>query len=204
MPSRQGPSSSTETADRIARAAEELFLANGYKGTTMSVIAAAAGVAVQTLYNVAGSKAAVLSLVLDRTVSGPETPRPVPEFMEERTRHLESQTEIVAALADWFAEVHPRSSDLFEVIRDGAAVDTEVARLHQERARRRLENYALAAQLLAENGPTGMGIEETAALIWAVGHPTVYRRLVVESGWSLERYREWVRAGLIVGVAPEV
>lgn len=162
----------------------------------MTAVAAEAGVAVQTLYNVAGSKAAVLGLVLDRTVSGPEAPRPVAEFMEERTRRLSTQNDVIDALADWFAEVHPRSSDLFEAIRDAAATDDDAAVFRDERERRRLDNYRLAAERLAETGPISMDVEEAAALVWAVGHPGVYRRLVVDGGWSTDRYRAWVRDAL--------
>jgi len=168
----------------------------------MAAIATEAGVAVQTLYNVAGSKAAVLGLVLDRTVSGPEAPRSVPEFMEERVRHLQSQADVIDALSDWFAEVHPRSSALFKVIRDGAAIDAEVAGFQEEREKRRLANYRLAAARIADRGPTRLNTEEAAALIWAVGHPDVYRRLVVEEGWPLEHYRSWMRNVLAGAIQP--
>lgn len=202
MCSRQVPIPVTETSERIARAAADLFVRNGYRGTSMAAIATEAGVAVQTLYNVAGSKAAVLGLVLDRTVSGPEAPRSVPEFMEERVRHLQSQADVIDALSDWFAEVHPRSSALFKVIRDGAAIDAEVAGFQEEREKRRLANYRRAAARIADRGPTRLNTEETAALIWAVGHPDVYRQLVVEEGWPPEHYRSWMRNVLAGAIQP--
>jgi hypothetical protein len=38
--------------------------------------------------------------------------------------------------------------------------------------------------------------EQAAATIWSVGHPTTYRALVIEAGWSPESYRAWLRAAL--------
>ncbi len=41
-----------------------------------------------------------------------------------------------------------------------------------------------------------MNDEEAAAVIWSIGHPDTYRSLVVDNGWSSERYRTWLAAGL--------
>jgi AcrR family transcriptional regulator len=53
------------TRARIIAAATPLFVRDGYLETTMSGIAKAAGVAVQTLYLSFGSKVAVLEAALD-------------------------------------------------------------------------------------------------------------------------------------------
>jgi AcrR family transcriptional regulator len=192
MPTRQVP----EVATRVADAAARLFLERGYVGTTIVALAEAAGVAVQTIYNVVGSKSDVLELVLDRAVSGPHVPRPVPEFMHERSAALDDAEEVVGLLAEWFVEVHARSGWVFQVIREAAAVDADVASLEQERERRRLVNYRAAAEVLAEKGPVRLGDEETAAVIWSLGHPQVYRRLVLEGDWPPTKYREWIRSAL--------
>lgn len=191
MTVRQGISA--DTSERIADAAERLFLSRGYVGTTITAIAGEAGVVVQTIYNAVGGKAAVLNLVLDRTVSGPEAPRPVQQFMQERTRDLATAGEVVEVIADWFAEVHPRTADLFRLIREAAAVDPEVAVLENEREQRRLSNYELAAAVLVDKGSgTRLEAKEIAAVIWAMGHPGVFRRLVLDEGWSIDRYRAWL------------
>ena len=44
------------TRERIADAARRLFAANGYGSTSIEAIAAAAGVAVRTVYSVFGTK----------------------------------------------------------------------------------------------------------------------------------------------------
>lgn len=59
---------------RIVTAATDLFLANGYQGTTLSGVAAAAGVAERTVYVRFGTKAALLKRVVDVAVVGDTLP----------------------------------------------------------------------------------------------------------------------------------
>lgn len=183
---------------RIAEAARDCFLADGYVPTSMSAIAKRAGVSVQTIYNTVGNKAAVLSAVIDLAAAGPEAPTPVRTFMQERTEAATTLTDMVGVLAEWFSDVHPRLADVFGLIRQAAAVDVEVEALERARASQRIANYALAAaHVRALGGLTnGMDDEEAAALIWSLGHPDTYRFLVGVQQWSHERYRLWLTAGL--------
>ena len=68
----RGDADRAKTRDRIVSAAQELFIANGYRATSMAAIAAAAGVSSQTIYLAIGSKAAVLQSVSDRVILGGE------------------------------------------------------------------------------------------------------------------------------------
>src|SRR6266566_10018928 len=60
---------------RIVKAAYTLFCARGYAGTTMTQIAEAAGVAVQSVYFTFHTKAALLSRAYDFAVMGEEEPQ---------------------------------------------------------------------------------------------------------------------------------
>ena len=59
-----------QTRVRILDAAYRLLLAGGYEATTIQMVAEAAGVAVQTVYFVFGTKARLLSEVENRVVLG--------------------------------------------------------------------------------------------------------------------------------------
>jgi AcrR family transcriptional regulator len=182
----------------IAAAARQLFLSQGYVSTSMSDIGRQAGVAVQTIYNVLGNKVAVLSAVVDLVAAGPNAPRPVPVFMEERAGETSDLAGLVKVLADWFLEVHLRTADVFRLIRQAAALDDDVASPERARADQRLRNYIkAAAQVRARGGLTsGLTDEEAAGVIWSLGHPDTYRALVVERGWSQEKYRHWLATSL--------
>jgi AcrR family transcriptional regulator len=190
------------TRTQIVTAAHELFSEYGYVGTSVGAIAARAGVAVQTIYNTVGNKAAVLSAVLDTAASGPDAPVPVPVFMTERSKAATSVDELVGLLADWFAQANPRTAPIVSIIRQAAAVDEEAAQLERRRAAQRLSNYHLAAAAVRERGglSTGASDAAAAATIWAIGHPNAYRQLVVESGWSGQAYRDWVYGALVAAL----
>jgi AcrR family transcriptional regulator len=189
------------TRAHVIEAARRLFLARGYARATLGEIAREAGVAVQTIYNAVGSKAAVLKLVFEATVSGPAAPRTVPELMRERTRDARDAPSMVRLLSDWFTEAHGRMATLWQVIDEAAAHDPDVARFERERALARLEHYAEAArELKRRGGAPGLEVEDAAALIFAVGHPRIHRTLVGQRGWPPERYRRWVEAALTAGL----
>ncbi|MFD0475063.1 TetR/AcrR family transcriptional regulator [Nonomuraea thailandensis] len=63
-----------ETRRRILSAALELFVRDGYGATNLQDVAGKAGVAVQTIYFVFGSKRALLKELLDVTIAGDDEP----------------------------------------------------------------------------------------------------------------------------------
>lgn len=192
-----------DTRLHIVATARRLFLANGYVRTTIEGIAVESGVAVQTVYNSVGNKAALLSAVLDAAVSGPNAPAQVLEFMRERTRQAPDLDAVLAVLADWFVEVHQRTGAVLGVIAQAAAVDTDVEKLEKARALQRLTRYHEAAAAVRELGglTSGMSDEDAAAAIWSLGHPQAYRTLVNDAGWTPEAYREWILRALATALA---
>lgn len=186
------------TRDEICRVAERLFLESGYVATTIDAIAREAGVAVQTIYNSVGNKAAILNAILERVVTDSNGTVTVSQFMSERVAAAEDLPAAVRVMADWMVEFNGRAGAVFAVLRQAAAVDPEVDALQRLRSRRRLQNYGHAAAQIRGRGaiPAGTTDAETAASIWALGHPDVYTALVVDAGWTVEAYRRWVSGAL--------
>ncbi|MEC5189966.1 MULTISPECIES: TetR/AcrR family transcriptional regulator [unclassified Arthrobacter] len=186
------------TREVIVDSAGRLFATDGYVRTTIDGIAAESGVAVQTVYNSVGNKAALLSAVLDNAAAGPGAQAGVLELMRERTRQAGDFEALIGVLADWFAEVHPRTAAITAVIAQAAAVDDTAARLEKDRGQQRLRRYAEAAAAARTRGglSSGMSDAEAAAAIWSLGHPQVYRAVVQDAGWSVPAYRDWVAKAL--------
>jgi len=65
------------TRMRILSAARDLFLVDGYVGTTLDAVAATAGVSPQTVYNLVGGKATLFKAVYDVTLAGDDEPIPI-------------------------------------------------------------------------------------------------------------------------------
>jgi AcrR family transcriptional regulator len=187
-----------ETQRVIVEAATRLFLEHGYHATSIGRIASEAGVAVQTIYNAVGSKRDVLSRVLDFAAAGERSPVPVPQFMRERAEREPDPRRIIAQLVEFWRSALPRTAPVFRIIREAAAVDTEIAVLERRRAAQRLHNYRQAAQLLADRDALrpGTTIDAGAAVIFAIGHPETYRALVVDGDWDEDAWADWLQATL--------
>jgi AcrR family transcriptional regulator len=193
-----GSSRAAASRTRISRSAHVLFLRDGYAATSMSTLAEHADVAVQTIYNTVGNKAAVLDLVLDVAASGPDAPTPVRTLMEERAASVGSAAGLVDLLTGWFADVHPRIAPVLRVISEAAAADPAVARLERAREQQRYDHYRLAAAEVEARGGLAddTTLDQAAAAIWSLAHPVAYRLLVEEAGWTHEAYTSWLRQQL--------
>lgn len=176
------------------QAATALFLKDGYATTTVSDIATEAGVAVQTVYSAYSSKVGVLAAVHDVAIAGDEsTPLldrdwaqglvelgSIEQAWSEAVRHVGRATELVAPI--------------YAVI-ESAAADPDVARLlatvHEQRHQ---FSEVLAERLLDRPGADpGADQRRVADLLYAMLSVASYIPLVVECGWTLDQWQEWVR-----------
>jgi AcrR family transcriptional regulator len=188
-----------ETRREIVDAARRLFLANGYVATTIDAIADEAGVAVQTIYNSIGPKAAVLSRVLDVAIVGDHEARSVLERVHERRDPATADPRtIVRDLARIATDIASRVVDVWLVVESAAAVDPDTAALVAKNDAQRLAGYTFAARSLKGRGALrpGLTVDGAAAIVWSVAGVRTYHAFVTERGWSTGRYRRWLEAAL--------
>jgi AcrR family transcriptional regulator len=192
------------TRRAIVEAATELFLAHGYHTTTVESVAERAGVAVQTIYNSVGSKRDLLSGALDLAAAGDAAPVPASLLILERARQEQDPARVVELLVEFWRGGWVRTAPIFGVMRQAAALDPEIAALERQRAKQRLRNYELGARMLEERGSLrpGLTVAQTAATIFVLGHPDMYRMFVLDEGWDPERYAAWVEATLKTALLP--
>ena len=72
-----------QTRDQITDAARDLFLTHGYAATTVTAIAAAAHVSVETIYKSFGGKPGLVRAIVDKSLAGDG---PIPA--EQRSDHI--------------------------------------------------------------------------------------------------------------------
>ena len=77
-PARRGRPPSPQKRDALLEAATEVFLREGYSGTSVDVVAAEAGVAKQTLYSHFGGKEELFGEVVRAARAGAGPPAPMP------------------------------------------------------------------------------------------------------------------------------
>src|SRR4051794_7257509 len=131
-----------ELGHALLRAAQEQFVAQGYAATTISSVAHACGVSVESVYRRFSRQAPVLPAVVEEALRGDG---PVPA--ETRSDAIPS-TDLLDLLTGWgrlSAEVSPRVAPLLLLVKVAAAHDPElsdVARNLDDSRRRRMTDNA--------------------------------------------------------------
>lgn len=172
--------------------ARQLFLERGYAGTTVEVIARAAGVSAATIYKTYGGKAGLVRELCTQALAGTG---PLPA--EQRSDALRDAGDPRTTIEGWgalVAEVSPLVSPLLLLLRAAAATDDDTATLYAELDRARLVRMADNAQHLARMGRLRAGITEAKAgdVLWLCSSPEVYELLVEQRGWTPEQLGSFV------------
>ena len=185
------------TRARVVAAATELFVSNGYSGTTMADIARAAGVAIQSVYSAGRSKADLLQAAVQRAVAGDDTEVLVHERPAYATLAAEPDpVRQMHLVADLICEVHQRSAPIQTAFRQAAAIEPAVAQSLAEEHRSRLETFGAIIRMLPadrlKHSP-----QECTDTAWAIASAEVFILLRTVRGWSWDEIREWLRRTLV-------
>jgi len=189
-----------QTRSAVLRAAHARFLQVGYASTTLAVVAADAGVSVDTVYDVFGSKRGLLAAVMDVNVGGDDQPVAVLEReLPQRMRAETDQRAQLALFAVGMAGELERMRPLDDVLRSAAAADPEVAeaRRLQNDVQRHAAMTTVVGWIIAR-GPLREGLDaaQAADLLWTLTSPEVHHMLLQVRGWTRERYETWLRQSL--------
>ena len=194
---RVGEALRQDTRNRLLQAAAEEFPAHGYAGTTVTRLAAAAGVSVQTLYLAWGSKRELLRGYMEYALSGGAGS---PADAARRFKGL-APRERLAELAALVAEIAERAATGWSLYRDAAAVDPEIAAdwselqlLRHQTISRILGDIPVSA--LAE----GLAMKGAVDTAWVIVSPESYDLLVRRLGYQLGEFRDWMRQTLITAI----
>ena len=188
----------TRTRARIVEAAGTLFETNGYARTTVREIAEHAEVASDTVYAVFGSKARVLTALIDSRLApgvGIENVMDRPEA--QAVRDEPDQRRQLHLFARDMAATAARVRGVFEILRTASAVEPEMAAVHAEMNGYRLANMRRVAGWIAERGPLRVEVDRAAEIIWVLASPDVATMLCDARGWSVDEHAEWLEDALV-------
>lgn len=183
-----------DTRNRLLEAAGVEFAARGYAGTTVTRLAGAAGVSVQTLYLAWGSKRALLRGYMEQVLAGGAAS---PESAAERFTEEMAPHQRLAELAALFTQVAERASTGWTLYRDAAAVDAEIAADWAELQNLRHGLFTriiggIPADLLAP----GLSAQAAVDTAWVLASPETFDLLVHRSGYGLDLFRTWLQRTL--------
>jgi len=196
-----------QTRRDIIAAAGLRFRERGYAVTSMPEIAAEAGVAVETIYRTFGSKAALFREVVEAALAGGASRADVPVEERPAIRQVIEEGDPRRRLELYAATqpgIHRRAGPLLRALRDARALDPELNALWQEMEEWRLRGQGRLAGLLAERGELrpGLSVDEARDIIWTLCSLAVHDLLVLERGWSYERYEDWLASSLTAALLP--
>ena len=183
------------TRQAILAAATQLFAEQGYAATTIAQIAAAADVAVDTVYASVGTKPVLMRLLMETAISG--TDQAVPAEQRDYVRQVKAaasarqKIEIYAAAV---VDVNTRLAPLHLVLRAAAAAAPELAGIRDQISARRAANMRLFAADLAATGELrpGLDLDEIADVVWSMNSAEYFTLLVRERGWAPDRFAAWL------------
>jgi AcrR family transcriptional regulator len=192
------------TRTRIVDAASALFLERGYARTTMKDIADGAGVARDTVHAVFGSKARVLTALIDARLVPDESVVNVTQRPDaQAVKHELDQRKQLELFAKFIAATSTRLRPVFEILRTASAVEPEMASVFEEMDRFRLANMQTYAKWVAARGPLRVSTKRAGEVIWTLASPDVGRMLCDELGWSEAQHARWLADTLIRTLLPD-
>lgn len=186
-------------------AASRLFVERGYGATTIDAISEVADVPQATVYRLFSSKPGILKSLLDVSIAGDD--EDVPIAARPHVRSLLDAPDPTAQLAGFVAvavDVNRRVAPIHRVLLSAADTDPEAAALLDGLTEQRQRGQRMIARALARAGALRPGLRErdAADVIHALLSPELYRLLVVDRRWKLDRYERWLATTLTGQLLP--
>jgi len=197
--------SARRTREAIVAAASLLFVKDGYAGTSWDAVAEAAGVSRPTVVTAFGTKAALLSRVLDESLAGDDEPvavRDRPWFRP--VWQASTATETLDAYARVCALIARRAAGVVEALHRAADSSPEIDRLWQ----RWLAGRRAGAAMVVGHPPlnralrTDMTPEQAVDVLWTLNNPDLYLALVTRAGWAEGAFQDWLARTMQTALLP--
>ncbi len=164
----------------------------------MEAIASEAGVAVRTVYSAFGSKREILSLICERWLERADA-----RGRAQRVLAEPDPADRIRGAAGWLRQLYAAGFDVVQIFE--AATDESPQTRELLRSKLAGRNQVMDAMIASLHGQLRVPVAEAQAVYRALAAPGVYRELVMESGWSGERFEAWVADALarhLLGATP--
>jgi AcrR family transcriptional regulator len=178
-----------ETRRQIVQAARYLFAQRGYAAVSVEEIAARAGVAPATVY-AAGGKRDLLEQVIEAVVTV-GTGRPVGISPDTPPlRAIGDVDEVIRVHVGNMRALKERGAAAHSVLWRAATSDVDAARIWNEFVKTMYAGQLSLTTRLQELGALRPDLDPRGAadIIQALARPEAYDAIVVERGWSLDRW----------------
>ena len=210
-PRRRYDSSRRQALARVTRrailaAARDLFLEHGYAGTRMAEVARAANVSIETVYKAFQNKSGLIKALFDVAIAGDD--QPIPMLQRElvnRIREEPDPRQKLLMYGEHLSEAGMRAGSLQLLIRSAAASDPEVSAVWDQMVQERLICMTEFARDLSQSGHLrpGVTLEEARDVLWTYNSVELFDLLVLQRGWTPDRYGRWIAEAMIAALLPD-
>lgn len=198
-------SQAAENRRTVLEVARELFVANGYVNVSVSAVARAAGVSVETIYKTVGPKPALLKAVSDSSIAGDDEPVTLEQraFVQQTIAEPDPAVKL-HRYATLIADTQPRLAPVAQLVRQAALTDAGAAEVWRTMTEERLTGAARFAAHLYENDLLRQGVDADTArdLLWTYNSLELYELLVLGREWNLPAYQQFLAQALIAALLP--
>ena len=182
------------TRDRIVASARQLFLSRGFGRTTVAAVAAAAGVAAETVYAGFGGKRGLMEAIITAAIQDQDDTSEDAQWAEQ-LRALATPQERLRAWAAHTCAHLKDTSPVHAMIRGAADSEPFAAELRIRLLAERLALHATRCrQFLAGHLRTGLTVEQAAQRYNALLSPDLHHLLTTDMGWPAAQHQQWVTA----------
>ena len=179
------------TRRRILAAARHRFSSDGYGATTLQAVAVEAGVAVQTVYAVYGSKAGILRELREALVGQPEAER-----LYGAAIQTADPDEALTLFARSIRVRWEAGADIVRIHAEAAASDSTLRAEVRLVLSGRRQGIARLVETLRASLVEDLDVDRAGAIVDALTLPEVYLELTGPAGWSADAYEAWLGSGL--------
>lgn len=183
-----------QTRARIIAAAAQRFLAHGYAGTTMRMVALDAGVALPTVELAFRTKARLLKAVIDVAIAGDDEQVPMLDRnWASRAESIAAPVDFVAAFAQVLAASAERAAGLAAAALEAARADEDIAAVAVQLMSQREVMAAWLVDGVMRRSPLREGTNRVAAVdtVWALMDPVIFCRLTSDRHWTTSQFERW-------------
>ncbi|NYE44621.1 TetR/AcrR family transcriptional regulator [Streptomyces fulvorobeus] len=181
--------SASETRAAILRAAEDLFIAQGYSTVTVGKIAATAQVATQTVYSSTGGKAEILMELLIPAIEDPSVARTMRQITE-----TEDPREVINATAQGTRQAHEGHWQMLEALVPQCHAEPTAAAVLAAGNAEFMKVLTLIAERLRDLNALrpDLTTDKAADLLWFHLGQDAWFSLVGHRHWSFDDAEEWL------------
>lgn len=180
---------------RVVLAARDLFERDGYRGTTVTAISAAAAVSPEMVYKAFGTKAALAKAVLDIALAGDDEPVSIRDRPSMAPIHREPDVRRkISLFVEGLVQRLERSANIQIIVRNGRHVDESLEPVWNQLLQEGLTGMRLLGEHLLQTGQlrSDLSPDQVTDLLWNYLSIDHYERLVMLRGWAVDEYRDWL------------